>query len=160
MEVEGWFAAVEWPVGIGAKRNEGVAKSVARTEGAIGYVEYAAAKEHELTYAAMINKEGKIVAPAMTSFQAAAANADWKSVPGYGLNAHRSAGRRLMADHGGKLHSHADRRARRRFFRRGAQMAEALSYVPMPDQCGRPRSRGMGQDQGPLRQAYFRDGLT
>jgi phosphate transport system substrate-binding protein len=33
----------------------------------------------------MINKEGKTVLPAMTSFQAAAANADWRSVPGYGL---------------------------------------------------------------------------
>ena len=71
MEVEGWF--------------EGVAKSVARTEGAIGYVEYAAAEENKLTHAAMINKAGKIVAPKMASFQAAAANADWKSVPGYGL---------------------------------------------------------------------------
>ena len=44
-----------------------------------------AAEEHELTYAAMINKEGKTVTPAMASFQAAAANADWKSVRGYGL---------------------------------------------------------------------------
>ena len=78
-------AAIEWPVGVGAKRNEGVAKNVEQTEGAIGYVEYAAAKQNNLTYAAMINKEGKTVAPAMTSFQAAAANADWKSVPGFGL---------------------------------------------------------------------------
>jgi phosphate transport system substrate-binding protein len=81
----GFEAAVEWPVGVGAKRNEGVAKTVARTEGAIGYVEYAAAEESKLTHAAMINKEGKIVVPKMESFQAAAANADWKSVPGYGL---------------------------------------------------------------------------
>lgn len=81
----GFEAAIEWPVGVGAKRNEGVAKSVARTEGAIGYVEYATAEQHQLTHAAMVNKAGKIVAPSMQSFQAAAANADWKSVPGYGL---------------------------------------------------------------------------
>jgi len=140
----GFEAAIEWPVGVGAKRNEGVAKSVARTEGAIGYVEYAAAKEHELTYAAMINKEGKIVAPAMTSFQAAAANADWKSVPGFGL---------MLTDQPGEgswpitaasfilMHAVAQDAAAAgealKFFdwayREGDALAEALDYVPMPD---------------------------
>ena len=33
--------AVEWPAGIGAKGNEGVANNVTQTKGAIGYVEYA-----------------------------------------------------------------------------------------------------------------------
>jgi phosphate transport system substrate-binding protein len=42
----GFEAAVEWPVGVGANRNEGVAKCVARTEGAIGYIECAAAEQH------------------------------------------------------------------------------------------------------------------
>jgi len=65
----GFEAAIEWPVGVGAKRNDGVAKSVARTEGAIGYVEYAAAAQHKLTYAAMINKEGKTVAPRWRRFR-------------------------------------------------------------------------------------------
>ena len=81
----GFEAAVEWPVGVGAKRNEGVARSVARNDGAIGYVEFATALENELVFAAMINQAGKVVAPGMTSFQAAAANADWSSVLGYGL---------------------------------------------------------------------------
>ena len=140
----GFEAAIEWPVGVGAKRNDGVAKSVARTEGAIGYVEYAAAAEHKLTYAAMINKEGKTVAPAMASFQAAAANADWKSVPGYGL---------MLTDQPGEgswpitaasfilmqtvaQDAAASSEALKFFdwaYRKGDALAEALDYVPMPD---------------------------
>ena len=41
--------AVEWPVGIGAKGNEGVANNVGQTKGSIGYVEYAYAKQNKLT---------------------------------------------------------------------------------------------------------------
>lgn len=140
----GFEAAVEWPVGVGAKRNEGVAKAVARAEGAIGYVEYAAAEEHELTYAAMINKAGKIVVPGMASFQAAAANADWKAAPGYGL---------ILTDQPGDgswpitaasfilMHvvaqDPAASGAALKFFdwayQKGDAMAEGLGYVPMPD---------------------------
>ena len=69
--------AVEWPAGIGAKGNEGVANNVAQTKGSIGYVEYAYAKQNKLTYTKMINKDGKTVAPTSEAFQAAAANADW-----------------------------------------------------------------------------------
>ncbi len=47
----GSATAVEWPVGIGAKGNEGVATNVAQTKGAIGYVEYAYAKQNKLIYA-------------------------------------------------------------------------------------------------------------
>jgi phosphate transport system substrate-binding protein len=45
----GSTTAVEWPIGIGAKGNEGVAGSVARIKGAIGYVEYAYARQNKLT---------------------------------------------------------------------------------------------------------------
>ena len=55
--------AVEWPVGIGAKGNEGVANNVAQTKGSIGYVEYAYAKQNKLTNTKLINKDGKSVAP-------------------------------------------------------------------------------------------------
>src|ERR1700742_1982339 len=81
----GSATAVEWPGGIGAKGNEGVANNVANTKGSIGYVEYAYAKQNKLTYANMINKDGKTVSPTSETFQAAAANADWNSVPGYGV---------------------------------------------------------------------------
>ncbi|TIU03959.1 MAG: phosphate ABC transporter substrate-binding protein PstS, partial [Mesorhizobium sp.] len=77
--------ALEWPVGIGAKGNEGVANNVAQTGGAIGYVEYAYAKQNKLTYTDLINKDGKKVEPTAAAFSAAAANADWSSKPGYGV---------------------------------------------------------------------------
>jgi len=75
--------SVEWPVGIGAKGNEGVANNVMQTKGAIGYVEYAYAKQNKLTYTGLVNKDGKPVQPTMASFQAAAANADWAHAPGF-----------------------------------------------------------------------------
>jgi phosphate transport system substrate-binding protein len=76
-------AAVQWPVGIGAKGNEGVANNVAITKGSIGYIEYAYAKQNKLTFTKMINKDGKTVAPTTPTFQAAAANADWTNAPGF-----------------------------------------------------------------------------
>jgi phosphate transport system substrate-binding protein len=76
-------SAVEWPAGIGAKGNEGVANNVSNTKGAIGYVEYAYAKQNKLTYTKMINAAGKVVAPGLESFQSAAASADWAKSPGF-----------------------------------------------------------------------------
>ena len=81
----GSTVAVEWPTGIGVNGNEGVANSVARTKGAIGYVEYAYATQHRLTYTKLINRDGKAVAPAVAAFAAAAANADWEATPGFGV---------------------------------------------------------------------------
>ncbi|MEK4032761.1 phosphate ABC transporter substrate-binding protein PstS [Methylocystis sp. IM2] len=76
-------SAVEWPVGVGAKGNEGVANNVANTKGAVGYVEYAYAKQNKLTHAKMVNAAGKVVAPGLESFQSAAASADWAKSPGF-----------------------------------------------------------------------------
>jgi phosphate transport system substrate-binding protein len=81
----GFNTSVEWPVGIGAKGNEGVSNNVGQTKGSIGYVEYAYALQNKLTYTKMQNKDGKVVEPTSEAFQAAAANADWNSVPGYGV---------------------------------------------------------------------------
>jgi phosphate transport system substrate-binding protein len=81
----GTNTAVQWPAGIGAKGNEGVANNVAQTKGSIGYVEYAYALQNRLTFTKMVNKDGKTVAPESKAFQAAAANADWSSQPGYGV---------------------------------------------------------------------------
>src|SRR5215469_7723277 len=67
--------AVEWPVGIGAKGNEGVANNVTQAQGSIGYVESAYAKQNNLVTMKMVNKDGKTVAPTPEAFQAAAANA-------------------------------------------------------------------------------------
>src|ERR1700731_555450 len=79
----GFNTSVEWPVGIGAKGNEGVANNVGQTKGSIGYVEYAYALQNKMTFTKMINKDGKTVSPTSEAFQAAAANANWNSVPGY-----------------------------------------------------------------------------
>ena len=54
--------SVEWPAGIGAKGNEGVANNVAQTKGSIGYVETAYAKQNKLTTTKLINRDGKAVA--------------------------------------------------------------------------------------------------
>jgi phosphate transport system substrate-binding protein len=73
----GAATSVDWPVGLGAKGNEGVAGNVAQTAGAIGYVEYAYALQNHLKFAKMQNKDGKVVEPSLASFGAAASHADW-----------------------------------------------------------------------------------
>jgi phosphate transport system substrate-binding protein len=81
----GSATAVEWPVGVGAKGNEGVSNNVAQTKGAIGYVETAYAKQNKLTTTKMVNKDGKTVEANGPSVQAAAANADWEKADGFYL---------------------------------------------------------------------------
>ena len=75
--------AVAWPLGVGAKGNEGVANNVANTKGAIGYVEYTYAKQNHLTFTSMVNRDGKTVTPTPATFQAAVANADWAHAPAF-----------------------------------------------------------------------------
>ena len=69
--------AVEWPVGIGGKGNEGVAAFVTQTKNSIGYVEYAYVLQNKLAYGLVQNKAGKFIKPDAASFQAAAASAKW-----------------------------------------------------------------------------------
>ena len=69
---------IAWPLGVGGKGNEGVAASVQQLSGSIGYVEYAYAKQTGMTTAQLQNKDGQWVKPSIASFNAAAANADWK----------------------------------------------------------------------------------
>ncbi len=77
--------SVKWPVGQGGKGNEGVAAYVGQLANSIGYVEYAYAKQNNLSWTAVQNKAGKFVQPEQKSFAAAAANADWKGTPGMGV---------------------------------------------------------------------------
>ena len=81
----GAATAVDWPVGIGAKGNEGVAGNVAQTSGSIGYVEFAYAKQNHLKHTRMTNKDGKIVVPSADTFKAAASNADWAGAANNGF---------------------------------------------------------------------------
>ena len=64
---------VKWPVGLGAKGNEGVSGQVKQTPGAIGYVELAYAKQNNLPIAAIRNKSGQFVAASVEAVTAAAA---------------------------------------------------------------------------------------
>jgi phosphate transport system substrate-binding protein len=76
---------VEWPVGYGAKGSEGVSGPLLQTRGSITYMEYAYAKQNRLAYIKLVNKHGTAVVPNRETIQAAAANADWASAPGFGL---------------------------------------------------------------------------
>jgi len=64
---------VKWPVGLGAKGNEGVSGQVKQTPGAIGYVELAYAKQNNLPIAAIRNKDGQFVAASVDAVTAAGA---------------------------------------------------------------------------------------
>jgi phosphate transport system substrate-binding protein len=135
--------SLQWPVGIGAKGNEGVAANVSQTKGAIGYVEYAYALQNKLTYANMINKAGKTVVPTSETFQAAAANADWKSQPGYGVILANQPGdtswpmtaATWILMHKQPQDAVASKEALKFFawsYKNGAKAADELHYVPMP----------------------------
>jgi len=139
----GSATAVEWPVGIGAKGNEGVANNVAQTRGSIGYVEYAYAKQNKLNFTKMINKDGKTVSPVSETFQAAAANADWNSVPGYGVILSNQPGAQSWPMTAATFilipkqpQDPAATAEALKFFAwayaKGGKMAEELDFVPMP----------------------------
>ncbi len=82
-EKVGSATAVAWPDGVGGKGNEGVASYVQRIKGSIGYVEYAYAKKNAMTHVLVQNRDGQYPKPDASTFQAAAASADWKNSPGY-----------------------------------------------------------------------------
>jgi phosphate transport system substrate-binding protein len=79
-------ASVQWPVGQGGKGNEGVAALVKQVPNAIGYVEYAYAKQNAIPFAQLQNRDGQFVSPEARTFQAAAANANWSAAPGFGIS--------------------------------------------------------------------------
>jgi phosphate transport system substrate-binding protein len=135
--------SVEWPVGIGAKGNEGVANNVGQTKGSIGYVEYAYAKQNKLASAMMINKDGKPVAPTAEAFTAAAASANWEGTPGFGVvltnepgaAAWPISGATFILMHKQPQDSAAASEALKFFawaYAKGSKMAEDLDYVPLP----------------------------
>ncbi len=84
--------SVKWATGNGAKGNDGVAATVKQVRGAIGYVEYAYAKQNKLTTVQLRNKAGHFVAPTMAAFTEAANAGDWKNAPNYAVNLIDTAG--------------------------------------------------------------------
>jgi phosphate transport system substrate-binding protein len=139
-------AAVKWPAAtsIGGKGNEGVAANVSRTVGALGYVEYAYAKKNNIAVMALQNKNGRYVMPDDLTFAAAAAGADWFSVPGMGLSIVDQPGDAAYpvttASFILMYKNPADKAASAEVikffdwaFKNGKQMALDLEYVPLPD---------------------------
>jgi phosphate transport system substrate-binding protein len=135
--------SVDWPVGIGAKGNDGVANNVGGTKGAIGYVEYAYAKQNHLTNTSMINKDGKTVAPTLETFQAAAANAEWAKEPGFyqiltnepGDQSWPITAATFILMYKKPVDVAASNDALKFFtyaFDKGGSMAQDLDYIPMP----------------------------
>ena len=143
-ETVGENTSVQWPTGIGAKGNEGVANMTAQTDGAIGYVEYAYAKQTRMAYCDLVNSAGKTVAPNGESFQAAAANADWAHAPGYyliltdqpGAGSWPITGASFILVYGVPPDVAATGAALRFFdwaYLNGGRMAADLDYVPLPE---------------------------
>jgi phosphate transport system substrate-binding protein len=137
-------SALEWPVGIGAKGNEGVAGNVAQTSGSIGYVEYAYAKQNNMTFTKLVNKDGKAVAPSAAAFQAAASAADWANSKGFymiltnepGAEAWPISGATFIIVHKEPKDPAAVAEALKFFdwaYKNGDAMADELAYVPLPD---------------------------
>ncbi|MGA7490133.1 MAG: phosphate ABC transporter substrate-binding protein PstS [Xanthobacteraceae bacterium] len=140
----GSITSVEWPTGIGGNGNQGVTDGVARTKGSIGYVEYAYAKQNKLSFAKLINKGGKPVAPTIQSFVAAAGSANWDEAPGFGViltnegsaGAWPIAGATFILLHKRPSNPAAAGAALKFFdwaYAKGGKMAQELDYVPVPE---------------------------
>jgi phosphate transport system substrate-binding protein len=135
--------AVQWPVGLGGKGNEGVSAFVQRIPGAIGYIEYAYAKQNKLTYTLLQNAAGNYPQPDDTTFKSAAAAADWSKSAFYAIltnqpekDAWPISGATFII-----MQKVQDKPAQGvevlKFFdwayKNGGTMAAELDYVPMPD---------------------------
>jgi len=68
----GQGTAVQWPTGLGAAGNEGVAAVIRSTEYTIGYVELAYALQNKMSYAYLQNREGRFIEPSLQTTAAAA----------------------------------------------------------------------------------------
>jgi len=139
-------AAVKWPAAssVGGKGNEGVAANVARVKGSIGYVEYAYVKKNKLNFMQLRNRDGVYVSPDDKTFAAAAAGADWFSVPGMGLSIVDQKGAQtwpistasfilMFKDPSDKAASQEVLKFFDWSFKNGKELALELDYVPLPD---------------------------
>lgn len=140
----GASTSVEWPAGIGAKGNEGVANMTALTRGAIGYVEYAYARQNRMAYLRLRNRDGKTVAPDAAAFAAAASNAGWSETPAHdvvlvdqpGPESWPITGASFIIMQRRPKDPMAAGEALKFFawaYRNGGALARSLDYVPLPE---------------------------
>jgi phosphate transport system substrate-binding protein len=138
----GAATSVRWPVGNGARGNEGVAGGVRNTRGGIGYVENAYATVNRLVTTQLRNKAGNFVKPTMENFIAAASNADW-SAPGFaasiidqqGANSWPIVSPTFILLPTNPTDATRNANVRRFFdwaFTNGAALARELEYIPLP----------------------------
>ena len=136
--------AVNWPVGIGGKGNEGVAAYVKQIKGGIGYVELSYALQNKMAYSRLKNAAGNFVNPSADTFQAAAASANWGAAKDFYLVMTNAPGQQawpIAATNFILMYKKPKDAARsknaREFFKwayaNGDAQAEALHYVPLPD---------------------------
>ena len=146
LDTVGRGAAVKWPAptSVGGRGNEGVAANVSRTKGALGYVEYAYAKRNNIPVMAMQNRDGVFIMPDDDAFAAAAAGADWFSVPGMGLSIVNQPGAKaypvttasfilMYKEPSNKAESAEVLKFFDWAFKNGKEMAAELDYVGLPD---------------------------
>ena len=133
---------VNWPTGTGGKGNEGVAAFVQRLGGAVGYVEYAYAKQNKMTYVNLQNKSGAVVQPTAEAFKAAAAGAEWSKsyyqilTEEPGKDAWPIAGATFILLHKTQAKPAQGAEVMKFFdwaYKGGDEAAKGLDYVPLPD---------------------------
>ena len=157
--------SVQWPTGLGGKGNDGVAAFVKQTPGAIGYVEYAFAKQNAMTYALMQDKAGQFIAPTAQNFKNAAANAKWTAAPGFylllldqpGKDAWPITGATFILVHAKQTDAAKGAEVLKFFdwaYKNGDAAADQLDYVPLPanvkDLIRKSWSKVVGPDGKPV----------
>lgn len=135
--------AVNWPVGLGGKGNEGVASYVKQINGAIGYVEFAYALQNKMNHVQLKNAAGEFVQPDAKSFASAASSANWAAAKDYYLVITNAPGKESWPIAGTTFilmqkvqANEAQANASLSFFswayKKGGAMANELNYVPAP----------------------------
>jgi phosphate transport system substrate-binding protein len=148
--------AVNWPGGLGAKGNEGVAGLVNQTPNAIGYVELVYAIQNHMSYGKIRNAAGNLVKADLASVTAAAASAtvpaDFRvsitNSPGKDAYPAASFTWLLVPE---KIADPAKRRVMTDFLKwmlaDGQKMAEPLGYAPLPQEVAAREATAIAQIQ-------------
>jgi phosphate transport system substrate-binding protein len=140
-EKVGTGTSVSWPAGIGGKGNEGVANYVGQQANSIGYVEFAYAKQNNLTYTLLKNHAGTFVAPSFESFEDAAATASFDPKKDFYLWLNDAPGKKSWPIAGATFILLAKEKKDSNMkvvkfydwaFKNGDNKAKELIYVPLP----------------------------